>query len=336
MPFEDSYPIDDIDIPWGKTPVEVRGLAPSREWHLTTDGGANLRGTCTSVLGLPATTCDLRAPAPHKPILHVHYELAAPHLTEATTPASWRTSLTQLLGPPTEETPETEQMRTERGSLLFRAFWQRPWHRISLLVYRASWPEGGAPTATLELEWRDVLTAAQPFMAAVQAQQAVLDAAVSFQSNPQLFELRDSQLEQGSPLDMSSESPTARLRLAHQALYHQGLYHQGLYHQGLYQTPMPLWTRLSDRQVALWSVAGDSGWALSTKWSTVLLPDSGGLGPTIDLVTLHPAKGGGSVALHVGELALYDAYKSPVLKQLATELERRAHVTVAYFESHDC
>jgi hypothetical protein len=328
MLFTQSFPLDDLTIPWGTTLQEVADLTPGRLWHRDDGGWPNLRGACQSVFGVAATSCNLRGPGQHKPVMHIDYELASSPLTltSVVTPTYWLQPLTQLLGPPTEATPDTEVMRPERGSLLFRAAWRRPGHHISLLVYCALDPVAGGPTATLALDWQDMLTAARPYIADVQTQEARLNEAASCQLAPQLFELREALPGGGTLLPPETGSPEAQLLLAKRALHHEGLY----------QTPAALQAQLSDRQVALWLVSGDSDYALSTKWHTVLLPGRRGPGPRVDLVTTRPAKGGGFRSLQVGELALYDVYNSLVLEQLAEALETQGYATIVRSENYDC
>lgn len=102
----------------------------------------------------------------------------------------------------------------------------------------------------------------------------------------------------------------------------------------LYQTPEPLRTQLTDRQVALWQQGG--AWALSTRVASVLLAAPPAAGPPLDFQTVHPAKSAGYLSLFVGDLVLYDAYDSPVLPQLLSELLARTAGTPRYLESYDC
>ena len=326
MLADNFFVLDDLCLPWGTSLLEVAARTPGQIWHRDDGGWPNLRGSCQAAFGLATTACNLRAPAPHKPVLHVDYALApAPsHLAGAATLAHWLGPLTELLGPPA--TPAAQLPRPERGSLLFRAAWQRAGHHLSLLVYGALQPNLPGPTATLALEWQDLQRAAQPFLAATQAQEARLAAAFQLKPNLLLVELQEAQPNNALPPATPQPSPEAQILQAKRALFHSGLY----------RTPAPLLAQLSAQQAALWLVAGDDDWALSTRLATVLLPGRRGPGPRIELVTTRPAKGGGFMSLHVGELALYDKYESPALGQLAAELERRAFATVIYSESSDC
>jgi hypothetical protein len=316
MLSDHCFALDDLLLPWGSTLLEVAARTLGRTWHRDDGGWPNLRGSCQSAFGLATTACNLRAPALHKPVLHLDYALApAPPLAGAATLAHWLGPLTQLLGPPTEATPAAQPPRPERGSLLFRAGWQRPGHHLSLLVYGALQPDAAGPTATLALEWQDLVRAAQPFLAATQAQEAQLAAAFSLKPSLLLVELQEPQPNSALP----SETPPPSAEAQHQQA------RRALFHTGLYRTPAPLQARLGAQQVALWLVAGEGDWALSTKGATVLLPGRRGPGPRI-----------GFMSLHVGELVLYDQYQSPRLGQLAAELEQRAFATITYSESSDC
>ncbi len=325
LPFENGFPIAELILPWGSTLLDVAAHTTGREWHRV-EGEPSLRGACRSVFGVAATECYLRAPAQNKPILRVHYQLAPtpPHLSGAATLAHWLAPLNALLGPPDAPAASTEQLRPERGALLFRATWPQRWQHVSMLVYRAIQPETGGPTATLALEWQDVLTAAQPYLMAHQAQETLLNAAANRPLAPQLFELKEAQLRQGP-------HPTVDLT-ASEILFRQAQW--ALHHNGMYQTPHVLGRQLGERQAALWPTDAPGPWALSTKWSTVLLPTRGP-GPRISLVVTHPGKGPGFRSLQVGELVLYDAYQSSVLTQLAAALELWGNATVVLFEGAD-
>ena len=328
MLSDDFFAINALLLPWGSTLLEVAARTPGQSWHRDDGGWPNLRGTCQSAFGLATTVCNLRAPAPHKPVLHIDYTLAPapPQLAGAAILAHWLEPLSQLLGPPTEATPASQVPRPERGSLLFRAAWQRPSHHLSLLVYGALKPDSAGPTATLALDWQDLVSAARPFLAAIQAQEALLANAFNLGPSLLLVELQEAQPNSALPAETTPLSTEAQVQQARRVLFHTGLF----------RTPAPLEARLGAQQAALWLVAGDGDWALSTKGATVLLPGRRGPGPRIELVTTRPAKGGGYMSLHVGELVLYDKYESPSLGQLAAELERRAFATVVQSESFDC
>jgi hypothetical protein len=325
---DSCFAIDELLLPWGSTLLDVMARTADRVWHRDEGGWPNLRGACQSAFGLAVTACNLRAPAPHKPVLHIDYTFvpAPSHLARADAVMHWLEPLTQLLGTPTETTPASQSPRPERGSLLFRAAWQRPGHHLSLLVYGALKPDSAGPTATLAVEWQDLVRAAQPFLAATEAQEALLAAAFNLEPSLLLAELLETQPNSTLPSETDPYSPKAQFQQARRALFHSGLY----------RTPASLQARLSAQQAALWLVAGYGDWALSTQRATVLLPGRRGPGPRIELVTTRPAKGGGYMSLHVGELVLYDRYASPTLGQLAAELERRAFATVVYSESFDC
>ncbi len=131
MSFDVAYFVDELSIPWGTCLSEVPWLTPGREWQRDDDGASSLHGMCRSAFGLATTACRLWAPAYHRPVLLVKYELApAPPLSSAAAALThWLSSLTQQLGPPTEL--GTGLGRPERGSLLHRSVWKRPGHHIS-------------------------------------------------------------------------------------------------------------------------------------------------------------------------------------------------------------
>jgi hypothetical protein len=104
---------------------------------------------------------------------------------------------------------------------------------------------------------------------------------------------------------------------------------------GLVATPGCFRQQLTTRQVLLWQVPDQEMlWAVSTLGHTALVGDAAR--PYIDLVTVHPAKGGGEMRLYICALALYDSYSSPTLKQLAAAVEERTKVAINQSETHDC
>lgn len=319
MLFSNDFPLDQLSIPWGTSLLAVATRTPERQWHRDNGGWPNLRGACQAVAGLAARECNLFAPAPHKPVLRVAYTLVpAPQLRAETAAAYWLPPLTRLLGPPTTTEPVAAP-RPEPGALLLRATWQLPAHRVTLLLYRAALATEPAPTATLHLEWTDEPAATQPFAAGYQAQLALLEAAAPTHPDLTCFTLHDEQ--PGGPATADTVAAQAQ---------------RALYYTGRHRTPAWLRARLTTRQVSLWPLAAHSAYALSTHWFTVLLPSSPPANYSIDLVTTHPAKGGGFMSLHVGELVLYDVYRSPVLEQLAAELQALALARVARYYNYDC
>jgi hypothetical protein len=104
---------------------------------------------------------------------------------------------------------------------------------------------------------------------------------------------------------------------------------------GLVATPGRFRQQLTTRQVLMWQVPDQEMlWAVSTLVHTALVGDAAR--PYIDLVTVHPAKGGGEMRLYISALALYDSYSSPTLKQLAAAVEERTKVAINQSETHDC
>lgn len=331
MPFDaDYYPLDTVTIPLGSSLADAEALLPDRTWWPPYGGWPNLRGACPAVFGLAATECNLRAPARHKPVMQVSYELApppahrGPHGVDA---AYWVAPLTQLLGPPDEATAFTEAWRTGAGNVVYSAVWRRAALRLSLSVYGGiRREEGRAAAAGLYLDWDDVVAAARPLYAAARAQEAALNAVASQVSAPLRIRTKQAQ----TAATTAGYGPVPAYPTPEQTLERQS--RRALHLDGLCETPAHFQAQLPDHEVALWPVPGRAEWAVSTRWDTVLLTAEG---PPVELLTLQPARGGGALVLAVGDLTLHDAYNSTALPKLATALEKRVGCSVSRVADYD-
>ncbi|MCR5890037.1 hypothetical protein LRS06_20120 [Hymenobacter sp. J193] len=332
MPFDlQHYPIDERLIPWGLSLAEVEQRLAPRQWLPAYGGWPNLHGACRSVLGLAAVELNLRAPARHKPVMQVSYELAPPpgyHGKQPVDAAYWVQPLTQLLGPPTKNTPLPGQNPVS-SNVVHSVIWQWPTLRVSLSVFGGiRRTESGLAAAGLFLDWQDELTAARPFYEAAQAQAADLNARAEGIEQLQLFELQQPQSGFYMP-DYGSAEPHAA-RQATQWRQSQ----RALYREGLCETPTLVQNRLQSQQVALWAVPGQEAWAVSNCQDTIVLTPPNL--PAVELLTLRPAKGAGAMLLSIGSLHLQDAYSSPTLTHLAAALEQQVGVAVSRAEDSDC
>ncbi|MGI4870254.1 MAG: hypothetical protein ACRYFX_03640 [Janthinobacterium lividum] len=321
-----TYPVDDLTLPWGKTLTEIASLLQPRALRKPYGGWPNLRVACQSVYGLAAVECNIRAPAWHKPVLQVSYELAAPPEEKLLSALPWLAPLNALLGPTTEGKTYPEA-QGRAGSVTYAANWQQPPVKVSLSVFGGVRPQEGGPVgAGLWLDWQDEVRVARPFYEAARAQTAALEAVASQAAAPLRFQTQDSQkayamLHFGTtPLP---PGPAATLLRQSQ---------RALYRTGLCETPTPLQRLLSDYEVALWLVPGGSQWAVSTRHDTVVLEPA----TSVQLTTLRPAKGAGGMLLDVGDLSLRDDYASPALGGLALAIEQRAGCPVSRTEDYDC
>ncbi|MDO7873916.1 hypothetical protein Q5H93_04160 [Hymenobacter sp. ASUV-10] len=330
MPFNpNTFFVDEAGLPWGLSLDEAAAQLAGRDWWEPYGGWPNLRGACRSVYGLPATACNLRAPASHKPILQVSYELAPPPKhsgPQAVAPNYWVEPLTQLLGPP--EHVQKYPGAKHPGSVGYTARWTSGPLQVSLSVFggiREDEP-GGPAAAGLFLDYLDLVALAGPFVEAARVQSAALAAVAGQVMQRQTFTTQREQYPfYLDDYDRKAPAPDAEVR--YQAA-------RALYREGLYDTPALLADQLSAQQVLLWAVPGQDTWAVSRKWDTVLLAPSAA--PRLELVTLRPARGSGSVMLYVSDLNLSDDYGSPVLAELATAIERATGLTINQYEDYDC
>ncbi|MGI4867890.1 MAG: hypothetical protein ACRYFZ_28495 [Janthinobacterium lividum] len=325
-----TYPVDGLALPWGLTLAETAERLQTRTQLPPYGGWPNLRVACRSVFGLAAIEANLRAPALHKPVLQVSYELAAPPQFggQPQEAAQWQQPLTDLLGAPTQAQAYTMPWSRGAGQVVYAARWQVGLVQVGLSVFGGVRQQaGGLAAAGLYLHWEDELSAARPFLAAAQTQALVLAAAAEQAAAPQVFRLQQQQTAFKMPANGASTAAPSqeatRLRQAQRALYHEGLC----------ETPARLQAQLSAYEVALWAVPGQAAWAVSTQVDTVLL--AADTLAAVELITLHPAKGSGNVQLRVGDLRLGDAYGSAALPALADALERQASYRVSRVEAID-
>jgi hypothetical protein len=324
-----SYPLDTLTLPWGLTLAEAAARLQTHAQLPPHGGWPSLRVPCRSVFSLAATEAELRAPARYKPVLQVSYELAAPpqFRGQPQEAAQWQQPLRELLGAPGHTQAYTEPGRTGWSNVVYTARWQVGPVQVGLSVFGGVRQQVGGPVAAgLYLDWRDELTAAQPFLAAAEAEAAALEAVATQAAAPLVFRLQQRQTKYHQPrYDAPTPDPgreATRLRQAQRALYREGLY----------ETPTRFQSQLSDYEVALWSVPGRAAWAVSTRLDTVLLtPDT-----PLELVILHPAKGGGNHQLRVGDLRLGDAYGAAALPALAAAIERHTGRPVPRVDDNDC
>ena len=324
-----TYPLDAHTLPWGLTLTEAAAQLGQPPPQLPPRGGwPSLRVACRSVFGLAITEAELRAPALHKPVLQVSYELAAPrlHFWQTLDASLWLEPLAALLGPPATATTYPEA-RGREGGVQYAARWPAGPVQVGLSVFGAvRQPASGPAAASLYLHWQDELTAAQPFLAAAEAEAAALEAVAGQAATPLVFRLQHRQTPYHQPrYDAPTPDPgreATQLRQAHRALYREGLY----------ETPTRFQAQLSNYEVALWAVPGRAAWAVSTQLDTVLLtPDT-----PLKLVILHPAKGGGNHQLSVGDLSLGDDYGAAALPALAAAITQHTGRPVPRVDDDDC
>ena len=102
----------------------------------------------------------------------------------------------------------------------------------------------------------------------------------------------------------------------------------------LLPTPPLVRDQLSPRQVGFWQLASQLVWAVSTQHYTALLTPA--TPPLVELVTIRPAKGGGEMRLYVGQLALYDAYRSTAFGLLGATIGGVTGIFIKQRTSYDC
>lgn len=323
--------LDSLVLPWGLTFQEAAAHLAGHPHYEPVLNSAHLRVACHRAYNLATTEVSLRASAPHRPVTRVGYELAAvaealPDELRAGGP--WRPELERQFGPPatTESAPENWGQPARE---VWTGRWQLPQLGVLLVVYGGPRDSPGGPVAAaLYLSWLDVVTAAQPWVVRAQHQTAGL-AAVTDQAQALLLVTLAERQFACCQVYANSAAPNPEAEAEAQRLAQRALTREQLC-----DTP-PRWQQLlSDYQVLLWVVPGQDAWAVSTRSDTVLVPALGP--PPIELLLVHPARGGGNVFLTIGDLWLHDAYQSAGLRTLADQLAALPGVHVSRGETLDC
>lgn len=262
----------------------------------------------SNAFGLVVVGCDLRATAARKPVLDVVYELAEP---PDYVPAldSWLPTLTSRWGTP-QRLWHNPDPPPGWGTILAYAVWITAPFEMRLSVYGGVRPTSRS-AASLSISWRDELRAAEPFLAEVEAREAILQrvqdtivptfVTLTTAQTPIVFE------PYGDPRARPSSAP----RLLQRAL-------RALRSENLCDTPPPLRELLGTNDVALWQVPESDTWAVSTHWDSVILASHGAE------LTLTPHRGLGQLVLQVDDLRLVEAFGSQALEDFARRIAEAA------------
>ena len=318
--------LDDLTLPWGTTLAQADvSLAGLLQWP-PYGGWPNLHLACPHALGLATTSCNLRAPARHRPVLQANYKLAAPsgYSGQPTEAERWQGPLMAQLGPPTRAEVVEQPGAGGSNMVVYAAHWQAPGVRLSLSVYGGVRPEAsGLTAASLFLDWEDELTAARPYAEAAAREAATLAAVVGPAVEPRVFTLAQAQAPYTHFNFQQPQPPSEERRRAQRALYREHLL----------ETPPYFQQQLAAAEVALWPVPGQAAWAVSTRWDTLVLPPVAS--PSVELLVAQPGRGPGYVQLTIGTLCLTDALPAPALPALAAALAQLPGVGVSHRKDYD-
>lgn len=276
-------------LPWGTTVERARETAglellPDNPHTARADRERQARVVVREVLGAAVLACELRGPAPHKPVLEARYSVA----TDAAY-ATLEAALLSAYGEP--ERSSWEPARGSAGSILARALFRAPGFELNLSAYGA--PRVEAPQATpaagfLAVAWRDWQAAARPYLA------ATADA--------------EAELARGYAGEVTAR---ARLGAPQAALGDGDRAKRAVMFDDVFDTPAPLARALAQDEVALWRVSAETPWLLSTRTDTHRMRADGDL----SLVS-RP----GALAFDVDALSLRASSEGEALLRFASEV----------------
>lgn len=287
----DAIVLGSSRLPWGITIDRARGTAglellPDNPHTARADRERQARVAVQEVLGAATLACELRGPAPRKPVLEVRYSVA----TDAAY-ATLEAALVAAYGEP--ERSSWEQARGSSGSILARALFRAPGFELNLSAYGA--PRVESPPATpaagfLAIVWRDWEAAARPYLSAIADVEAELTRGYD-----------------------GTTAARARLGDPQPALCDGDRAKRAVMLDDVFDTPAPLALALAEDEVTLWRASPETPWLLSTRTDTLRMRPDGGL----SLVS-RP----GTLAFEVDALSLSASSESEALRVFADEVAR--------------
>lgn len=294
-------------LPWGTTPAALRASLEAR--GLLSEGAQPLTvlGRCTSAYGLATISFESGvALREDRPVMGLTYHLAVAERSRSGVPdpAFWAKPIQGALGEPAgvQGVAEDEDPPGADGVLLY-ATWSAPPFEVGLSVFGGQREEvNGRCAGYLYITWTDREAAAGPYLAAIDAAQARLEAVARNSSEWQAVDL-----EREIPAIDEGEDPAER-RVA-----------RALTGDGLLDTPSAWRGRLRDTQVAYWRSKDFPLCGISTRHETVAFAP-GDPDLEVGLLIVEAGRFPGYVELRAGNLTLTDDEPSEALEGLASWL----------------
>ncbi|MBE2269589.1 MAG: hypothetical protein IAE80_15235 [Anaerolinea sp.] len=290
-------------------------IAPDRMLSPYTSGWASYRLLDTTLFGIRALVTNVRAPFPDREITQQIFDLALDDDYPPTQlEAQYRDRIERDLGSPAKLSRYTATMPSQ---VAFSETWHVGDLQVSLSIFGgARQSHNGEATAGLYVNLLDDTAFAAPYLAALMARESALWGTLT---TPEIV-LQVAASDTIRPYALGQQTPDERTRRLQKAFYKRELL----------ETPKIISDRLSLKHVLLWR-HGDHVF-VSTKFDTVLItPQKTG----VEVVRLLPAKGGGSIDVHIDELSLPDQFQSDTLLDLVETLRRLCPVKYQYAEYPD-
>ena len=314
------FEIDHLKIEWGKPLNEVRSLLEDVEQFAPYGGWPNIRCRCSSVYGLAAKECEIRAPFEDRPTLQVHYEIAPiPTVFFEKMNTPFLKQMEKALGKPykTENLYTQPDLRKENlpGIVVFSAKWLIDGIRVSLSVYGAVRNNDSGPAAAgIFIDYLDEVEISKPFRKRTEAFENRLAKLITKDIDIKTFKLQHAQ-KPFRIADHNLEDPhlaekDMELRAAQLALYRRELY----------QTPAAISSKLKANEIGYYEVAELDKIFISNKWDTTFLKP--GQYSELTFWDILPARGPGRRELDLKELNIEDAKGSLILLDLVAQIEK--------------
>jgi len=291
-----GFRLGDTFHPWGTL---FDSVAPG----IVEAGYASTEIACPSAYGFATVSAAITAPRPDRPVMGLTYELAGAGPSAKDVFAQ----LVIRLGAPTEVDRDEENAGNE-GGVVLHAQWSRGEVAIALSIYGAVRPSDfGDSIGALYLNWNNVAAASAPFIESWRSANEELAEAAASAATVHVFTV-------DYPIHPLA-GPSC------------------LHHPEILETPPPIAARLGELRFALWSDASGTRWCLSTATDSIVLggPD----GPTVQIMEIEPARGGGYAGIEAGPWSVRSAFGARGIADAARALEKLPGLTVVRHGGHD-
>lgn len=323
--ISDEFGVGGTQLRWGTTLAEAMDALAALP--RLKSSGDSARFVVEEACGLAALSTELRGPALDRPVLQVAHELK--HIPQRASDDAVLSEVTGVFGPP-GRTETNLPVRPDHPSYSVTAVahWQFGDVSVGLSIYGAPRTvQNGVSSAGLYADWDNIVAAAEPYLQELEAAEARL---ASYATEIELLDIVtiEEPLRPYYVPDYGSSDPhhvrnDETLRRAQICLRKRNLC----------RTPESVGRTLDDQRVAVWKSTSHGMWGVSTRWETVYFPL--GAPVRVGLVSLLPAKFGGSTELTVSDLQLCSVARSAAIHQLADLLKANSLADVDYSEFYD-
>lgn len=294
-----------------------RRVAPGLVLGPVRPGWPNYRLLEQHIFGLTALVTEVRGPYGDRECVQQIFELTLDaDYPLAELEARYLGKIEPVIGRPSKANRYTTKTVSQ---VAYSADWDVDDLRVTLSIYggpRAS--HGGMATAGLFVNLRDELPIMARYAGALSVRESALWGTLTSPDVLHISRLQTN-LKPFSLQPWAAQSDAIR-RKAQKAFYQRDLL----------ETPPLVSQHLTANEVALWR-HGDHLF-VSTQFDTVQLVAGQ---TTLEVVNILPARGGGGLNVHVGELQIGDVPKSRPLTELVAAIQAVCAVRSSYQETYD-